>query len=66
MIFPEGHPQNRVAIQQGMNLAENFKLIQKDKAIIPLNITKGSMAIIGKMNGRYSKTKNTFQRLLPG
>jgi NADH dehydrogenase len=48
--FPDGHPQvAQVAIQQGLNLAENFKLIQKDKALIPFKYNdKGSMAIIGK------------------
>jgi NADH dehydrogenase len=48
--FPNGHPQvAQVAIQQGKNLAENFKLILKNK---PLKVfiynDKGSMAIIGK------------------
>lgn len=48
--FPEGHPQvAQVAIQQGINLADNFKLMHQNK---PLNSfeynDKGSMAIIGK------------------
>ncbi|MEL1245815.1 NAD(P)/FAD-dependent oxidoreductase [Flavobacterium sp. DGU11] len=48
--FPDGHPQvAQVAIQQGKNLAKNFKNEQKGK---PLNAfkynDKGSMAIIGK------------------
>jgi NADH dehydrogenase len=48
--FPEGHPQvAQVAIQQGLNLAKNFKLTQKNKAIIPFKYNdKGTMAIIGK------------------
>lgn len=48
--FPDGHPQvAQVAIQQGKNLAKNFKNVLKGK---PLNAfkynDKGSMAIIGK------------------
>ncbi len=48
--FPGGHPQvAQVAIQQGVNLAKNFKLMLENK---PLNTfkykDKGSMAIIGK------------------
>jgi NADH dehydrogenase FAD-containing subunit len=48
--FPNGHPQvAQVAIQQGLNLAKNFKLTRKDKALIPFKYNdKGSMAIIGK------------------
>ncbi|NGY36951.1 NAD(P)/FAD-dependent oxidoreductase [Flavobacterium sp. XN-5] len=48
--FPGGHPQvAQVAIQQGLNLAENFKLIGKNKPFIPFKYNdKGSMAIIGK------------------
>lgn len=48
--FPGGHPQvAQVAIQQGVNLAENFKLILKDKPLKPFKYNdKGSMAIIGK------------------
>ena len=48
--FPGGHPQvAQVAIQQGVNLAENFKLIQKNKSLKPFKYNdKGSMAIIGK------------------
>jgi NADH dehydrogenase len=39
----------QVAIQQGLNLAKNFKLTRKDKALIPFKYNdKGSMAIIGK------------------
>ncbi|MNP99839.1 NADH dehydrogenase [compost metagenome] len=48
--FPGGHPQvAQVAIQQGVNLAENFKLMLKDKPLKPFKYNdKGSMAIIGK------------------
>ncbi|MNF22669.1 NADH dehydrogenase [compost metagenome] len=48
--FPDGHPQvAQVAIQQGVNLAENFKLMLKDKPLKPFKYNdKGSMAIIGK------------------
>jgi NADH dehydrogenase len=48
--FPNGHPQvAQVAIQQGLNLAKNFKLTQKEKSLIPFKYNdKGSMAIIGK------------------
>lgn len=48
--FPEGHPQvAQVAIQQGINLAENFKAMLKNKSLKPFKYNdKGSMAIIGK------------------
>ncbi|WP_281638393.1 NAD(P)/FAD-dependent oxidoreductase [Flavobacterium marginilacus] len=48
--FPGGHPQvAQVAIQQGVNLAENFKLMLQNKALKPFKYNdKGSMAIIGK------------------
>lgn len=48
--FPSGHPQvAQVAIQQGENLAENFKLMLKNKPLKPFKYNdKGSMAIIGK------------------
>lgn len=48
--FPEGHPQvAQVAIQQGINLADNFKLMHQDKLLKPFEYNdKGSMAIIGK------------------
>jgi len=48
--FPEGHPQvAQVAIQQGENLAENFKLMIQNKPLKPFKYNdKGSMAIIGK------------------
>jgi NADH dehydrogenase len=48
--FPEGHPQvAQVAIQQGVNLAENFKLMIQNKTLKAFKYNdKGSMAIIGK------------------
>jgi NADH:ubiquinone reductase (H+-translocating) len=48
--FPEGHPQvAQVAIQQGINLADNFKLLLQNKPLKPFKYKdKGSMAIIGK------------------
>jgi NADH dehydrogenase len=48
--FPNGHPQvAQVAIQQGINLANNFKLMTHNKSLKPFKYNdKGSMAIIGK------------------
>ena len=48
--FPNGHPQvAQVAIQQGINLADNFKSMVKNKSMKPFKYNdKGSMAIIGK------------------
>ncbi|TRX16740.1 NAD(P)/FAD-dependent oxidoreductase [Flavobacterium franklandianum] len=48
--FPEGHPQvAQVAIQQGVNLADNFKSMRNNKLLKPFKYNdKGSMAIIGK------------------
>lgn len=48
--FPEGHPQvAQVALQQGKNLAKNFKNEIKNKPLVPFKYNdKGSMAIIGK------------------
>ncbi|AWG26356.1 NAD(P)/FAD-dependent oxidoreductase [Flavobacterium kingsejongi] len=48
--FPNGHPQvAQVAIQQGLNLAKNFKAMLQNKPLTPfLYKDKGSMAIIGK------------------
>lgn len=48
--FPQGHPQvAQVAIQQGLNLAKNFKAIKQNKPLHPFKYhDKGSMAIIGK------------------
>ncbi len=48
--FPEGHPQlAQVAIQQGKNLAKNFKAMQEAKVLKPFRYhDRGSMAIIGR------------------
>lgn len=48
--FPDGHPQvAQVAIQQGINLAKNFKALIQNKPLKPFVYNdKGSMAIIGK------------------
>jgi len=48
--FPHGHPQvAQVAIQQGINLAKNFKNDIQRKPLVPFKyVDKGSMAIIGK------------------
>lgn len=48
--FPGGHPQvAQVAIQQGINLAQNFIAINQNKTLKPFTYNdKGSMAIIGK------------------
>jgi len=48
--FPNGHPMlAQVAIQQGKNLAENFKRMEEGKALKPFIYNdKGSMAIIAK------------------
>jgi NADH dehydrogenase len=48
--FPEGHPQvAQVALQQGINLADNFLKILNNAGLKPFRYKdKGSMAIIGK------------------
>ncbi|WP_426667391.1 NAD(P)/FAD-dependent oxidoreductase [Mucilaginibacter sp. McL0603] len=48
--FPNGHPQMaQVAIQHGVNLAENFESILREKFLKPFVYNdKGSMAIIGR------------------
>lgn len=48
--FPNGHPQvAQVAIQQGLQLAKNFKRLLKNETLKPFKYNdKGSMAIIGK------------------
>jgi NADH dehydrogenase len=48
--FPQGHPQlAQVAIQQGKNLAKNFKAVQTGKPLTSFSYyDKGSMAIIGR------------------
>lgn len=48
--FPNGHPQvAQVALQQGKNLAKNFRRKDKGKALVPFRYRdRGSMAIIGR------------------
>ncbi len=48
--FPEGHPQvAQVAIQQGLNLAKNFRSMLANSALKAFSYSdKGSMAIIGR------------------
>lgn len=48
--FPEGHPQvAQVAIQQGENLAHNFKQMTRNGTLRPFSYKdRGSMAIIGR------------------
>lgn len=48
--FPKGHPQvAQVALQQGRNLAANFKKMLSGKELKPFKYKdKGSMAIIGR------------------
>ena len=49
--YPLGHPQvAQTAIQQGKQLAKNFKLMIENKPLEPFKyVDKGSMAIIGRM-----------------
>lgn len=48
--YPDGHPQvAQPAIQQGRNLAGNFKRLLKEKPLKPFRYTdKGTMATIGR------------------
>lgn len=48
--FPKGHPQvAQPAIQQGENLAKNFKNILNNKALVPFRYNdKGTMATVGR------------------
>lgn len=48
--FPKGHPQvAQVAIQQGKQLAKNFKKLSKDKELEPFTYNNlGAMATIGR------------------
>lgn len=49
-LYSQGHPQlAQVAMQQGKNLARNFKAIIKEKPLKAFSyVNKGSMAIIGR------------------
>jgi NADH dehydrogenase len=48
--YPHGHPQlAQVAIQQGRNLARNFRFLAKNKPLKPfIYFDKGDMAIVGR------------------
>ncbi|GAE65196.1 NAD(P)/FAD-dependent oxidoreductase [Chryseobacterium indologenes] len=64
--FPNGHPQlAQVAIQQGRNLAANFKRIEDEKVLEPFRYhDKGSMAIISKYNAVVDLPKHSFKGFL--
>lgn len=66
--FPEGHPQvAQVAIQQGSNLAKNFKRMLQNRSLVPFKyFDKGSMAIIGRMKASADlpKPKMSFTGFL--
>jgi NADH dehydrogenase len=48
--FPNGHPQvAQVAIQQGLNLSQNFLLMKRNAPLRPFKyVDRGSMATIGR------------------
>jgi NADH dehydrogenase len=60
--YPKGHPQlAQVAIQQGVNLASNFKRIEDGKVLKQFRYNdKGSMAIISKYNAVVDLPKHSF------
>ncbi|MBE4948782.1 NAD(P)/FAD-dependent oxidoreductase [Chryseobacterium culicis] len=60
--YPKGHPQlAQVAIQQGKNLAANFKRIEDGKVLEQFRYhDKGSMAIISKYNAVVDLPKHSF------
>ncbi|MGI9583139.1 NAD(P)/FAD-dependent oxidoreductase [Chryseobacterium sp. RRHN12] len=60
--YPKGHPQlAQVAIQQGKNLAANFKRIEDGKVLEQFHYNdKGSMAIISKYNAVVDLPKHSF------
>lgn len=61
--YLKGHPQlAQVAIQQGKNLAANFKRIEDEKVLEPFRYNdKGSMAIISKYNAVVDLPKHSFK-----
>jgi NADH dehydrogenase len=61
--YLKGHPQlAQVAIQQGKNLAKNFKRIEEEKVLIPFKYNdKGSMAIISKFNAVVDLPNSSFK-----
>ncbi|MGZ8508822.1 MAG: NAD(P)/FAD-dependent oxidoreductase [Chitinophagaceae bacterium] len=66
--FPQGHPQlAQPAIQQGKNLAKNFRAILEGKSLTPFSYyDKGSMAIIGRSKAvaEIPKPKINFKGFL--
>ncbi len=61
--WPDGHPQlAQVAIQQGINLAENLIKLKQGKAQKPFKyLNKGSMAIIAKFKAVVDLPKGFFK-----
>ncbi|MBW8523725.1 NAD(P)/FAD-dependent oxidoreductase [Chryseobacterium chendengshani] len=64
--FPKGHPQlAQVAIQQGKNLANNFKRMEASEKLNSFKYNdKGSMAIISKFNAVVDLPKFSFNGFL--
>jgi len=58
--YPDGHPQlAQVAIQQGVNLAKNFKAMHAGKPLTAFKyFDKGDMAIVGRHNAVVDMFKN--------
>ncbi|WPO81030.1 NAD(P)/FAD-dependent oxidoreductase [Chryseobacterium sp. JJR-5R] len=61
--YPKGHPQlAQVAIQQSVNLAENFRRIENEKELKPFTYNnKGSMAIISKFDAVVDLRKFSYK-----
>lgn len=61
--YPKGHPQlAQVAIQQAINLADNFKRIENEKVLKPFTYNnKGSMAIISKFDAVVDLPKFSYK-----
>lgn len=61
--YPNGHPQlAAVAIQQGQQLARNFKKMLRNEAIVDFEYRdKGSMATVGKRKAVVDLPKFSFQ-----
>ncbi len=61
--YPKGHPQlAQVAIQQAVNLADNFKKIENEKVLKPFAYNnKGSMAIISKFDAVVDLPKFSYK-----
>lgn len=61
--YPNSHPQlAQVAIQQGVNLAHNLKMLSQQKPMKPFRYhNKGSMAIISKFKAVVDLPKGFFK-----